>query len=82
MLYEEFMDVLHHGWNILVQQHDKAKMVGANFRNLRRVLKCWHSKLSNLAATITSNKIMIFLLNSMDKFRDLYVEEWNFIKLV
>jgi hypothetical protein len=82
MLHEDFMNVFQHGWNIPVQHHDKAKMIGAKFKNLRRVLKYWHSNLSNLAAVITNTKIMIFLLDSMKEFRDLLVEEWNFRHLV
>jgi hypothetical protein len=61
---------------------DKAKMIGAKFKNLRRVVKCWHSKLSNLAAVITNTKLVIFLLDSLEEFRDLSVEEWNFRQFV
>jgi hypothetical protein len=38
--------------------------------------------MSNLAATISNNKIALFLLDSMEEFRDLSLEEWNFRKLV
>jgi hypothetical protein len=53
-------------------------MIGAKFKNLRRVLKYWQSTLSNLAAVITNTKLVLFLLDSMEEFQDLSVEEWNF----
>jgi hypothetical protein len=39
MLHEDFMEVLQHGWSILVSSLDKAKLLGAKFKNLRRVLR-------------------------------------------
>jgi hypothetical protein len=60
----------------------RQKMTGAKFKNLRRVLKCWHSKLSNLAVVITNTKLVLFLLGSMEEFRDLSVEECDFRQLV
>jgi hypothetical protein len=82
MLHVDFMNVFQHGWNIPAHHQDKAKMIGAKFKNLRRVLKCLHSKLSNLAAMVTNTKLVIFLLDSMEEFRDLSVEVWNFRQLV
>jgi hypothetical protein len=39
----------------------------------------WHAKLSNLAPTIRSNKIVLQLLDTMKEyFKDLSLEEWNF----
>jgi hypothetical protein len=32
----------------------KSKLVGANFKNMRRVLRYWYSQLSNLSATINN----------------------------
>jgi hypothetical protein len=82
LLHDDFLGVLQHGWNIPVSTQYKAKILGAKLKNLRRVLKCWQSNLPNLAATISNNKIALFLLDSMEEFRDLNLEEWNFRKLV
>jgi hypothetical protein len=38
--------------------------------------------LSNLAATITSNKLILQFLDILEEFRDLSLEEWNFRALV
>jgi hypothetical protein len=74
MLHNDFMDVMSHGWNILTQIEDKAKILGAKFKTLRRVLRLWHSQLSNLAATISNNKLMLYLLDNLEEFRDLSIE--------
>jgi hypothetical protein len=46
------------------------------------VLRLWHSQLSNLAATIGNNKLMLYLLDNLEEFRDLSIEEWNIRKAV
>jgi hypothetical protein len=75
MLHEEFMQFLNHGWSIPVQGTDEVKMLGAKFKNLRRVLRWWHKQLSNLAATIKNNKVILFFLYNMEEYRDLSVVE-------
>jgi hypothetical protein len=82
MLHDDFIQVMSHGWNITVPTQDKGKTFETKFKNLRRVLRCWQSQPSNLATTITSNKIVLFLLHSIEEFRDLSLEEWNFRKMV
>jgi hypothetical protein len=82
ILHEDFMGVLQYGWSIPVSSQDKEKLLGAKFKNLRRVLRSWQSNLSNLAATLSNNKLVLFLLDSMEEFRDLTLEEWNFRNLV
>jgi hypothetical protein len=59
MNHEEFMQILQHGWSVPVPHSDKAKKLMCKFKNLRRVLRLWHSKLSNLAATISSNNFLL-----------------------
>jgi hypothetical protein len=58
-------------------QSDKAKKAGANFKNLRRILKFWQSQLSNLKVTVQNNKMMLLLLDLMEEHRDISLEEWN-----
>jgi hypothetical protein len=59
-----------------------AKMLVAKFKNLRRVLRNWYSKISNLASTITNNKLVLYFLDSTEEYRDLSLEEWNFRGIV
>jgi hypothetical protein len=74
MLDEEFMQVLNHGWSIPVQISDKAKKLCAKFKNLRRVSRACQQQLSNLAATIRNNKVLLFFLDSVEEYRDLSVQ--------
>jgi hypothetical protein len=73
---------MSHGWNMATLQRDKAKNITAKFKNLRRVLRAWRSQLLNLATTITNNKNVLMLLNTLEEFRDLSLEEWNFRAIV
>jgi hypothetical protein len=38
--------------------------------------------LFNLAVTISNNKLMLYLLDNLEEFRGLSIEEWNFKKAV
>jgi hypothetical protein len=82
MLTSDFMDVMNHGWAIPMTIEDRARRIGATFKNLRRALRAWHSQLSNLAATIENNKLMLLFLDNLEQFRDLSLEECNFRLLV
>jgi hypothetical protein len=57
LLHPYFMDVMNHGWAIPTVIEDRARKVGAKLKNLRRVLRAWHSQLSNLAATIENIRL-------------------------
>lgn len=52
------------------------------FKTLRRVLRAWAAKLSSLNATIANNKLIIQFLDTMEEYRDLTLEEWNFRDVV
>lgn len=55
MEHEDFLCVVQHGWNVTTQQVDKSKIISAKFKNLKRLLKAWQSKVSNI------KKILIIL---------------------
>jgi hypothetical protein len=76
------MQILEHGWNLPCNQEDRAKKLGAKFKTLRKILRQWHSQISNLSKLIDNNKITLAFLDSLEEFRDLALEEWNFRKLV
>jgi hypothetical protein len=76
------MPVMQHGWNLAVRPMDSAKKMMAKFKNLRRVLRCWYAQISNLATSIHNNKMVLSFLDTIEEFRDLSLEEWNFKHLV
>jgi hypothetical protein len=67
-LHDDFMAVMQHGWEVPVFLQDVAKRLVAKFKNLIRVLKNWYTQLSNLAATITNNKLIMQFLDSLEEF--------------
>jgi hypothetical protein len=67
-----------HGWSIPTHFSDKTNNLGAKLKNLRRVLSEWHKQISNLASTIANSKELILLVDILEKFHDLSLEEWNF----
>jgi hypothetical protein len=56
--------------------------LGAKFKMLRRILRQWHAQISNLATTIQNNKVILPFLDTLEEFRDLALEKWNFRKIV
>jgi L-lactate utilization protein LutB len=49
---------------------------------LRKVLRQWHAQISNMATTIQNNKMIVSFLDTLEEFRDLALEEWNFRNIV
>lgn len=78
MEHEDFMAIVQHGWNDPTTQTDAAKRITEKFKNLRRVLKAWHSQLSNLKQNISNVKLVLSLMEMLEEFRDLSIHEWNF----
>jgi hypothetical protein len=54
----------------------------ARFKNLRRVLRLWHSQLSNPVKAIQNSKLVLLFLDILEELRDLSPQEWNFRSLV
>lgn len=75
--HEQFPAILQHGWSLPTHHLDKAKNLGAKFKNLRRVLKARKKLLPSLEKTITSCKEAILFLDKLEEFRDLSLQEWN-----
>ena len=82
MEHEHFLDVVQHGWSIPIDQTDKAKIISAKFKNLRRVIKACQSNLSSLKQNIANVKLVLSLLTMIEEFRDLSIMEWNFKSLL
>jgi hypothetical protein len=66
--HEQFNQVMMHGWSIPTYHLDKARILGAKFKNLRRVLRHWHKQISNLASTIAYSKELILLIDKFEEF--------------
>jgi len=78
MQYPSFLQIAQQGWNEVSSQTDKAKLVTAKFKNLRKVLRAWQQQLSGLKKILSHVKTVISLLETIEEFRDLTVLEWNF----
>jgi hypothetical protein len=76
------MQVMQHGWEVPGAQQVQAKKMVAKFKNLRRVLRLWHSQLPNMVKTIQNNKLVLLFLDILEEFRDISLQEWNFKGLV
>jgi hypothetical protein len=82
MMHEDFLEIVQYGWQTPSNQVDKAKKMDAKLKELRKTLRQCHQQLSNLAKNIKHNKYVIFLLGTMEEFRDLFLEEWNFRRIL
>ncbi|WVZ96479.1 hypothetical protein U9M48_042112, partial [Paspalum notatum var. saurae] len=74
----DFQKVVQESWVNSVDVHDKAKLVTAKFKRLRQDLKSWKKSLPNLSEAILNTKQTLSLLEIVEEFRDLSLEEWNF----
>jgi hypothetical protein len=68
LLHEDFLLVMHHGWNLHILPQDRAKKLMTKFKNLRKVLRSWYTSISNLATNIASIKLMIGFLDTLEEF--------------
>jgi hypothetical protein len=82
MMHEEFLQTIENGWNLPNNQTNKAKRMVYKLKSLRKILRQWHQQLRNLARTIDHNKTGILFLNTLEEFRYLALEEWNFRKML
>ena len=79
---EQFLPLIQHGWSTPVIQSDKAKILTAKFKKLRQVLRDWQASQINLGTIIQNVKRIIQLLEVMRDYRDLSLQEWNFLGLL
>jgi hypothetical protein len=75
MMHDEFMEKVTLGWEFPTIKSEKAKKMMSKFKNLRMALRQCHTQLSNLNKSIESNKMMISFLDTLEEFRDLFLEE-------
>jgi hypothetical protein len=75
--HSTFKEVVQKAWNIPVNFPDSAKRVNAKFKNLRRSLKLWAKNLTCLKQNIAKVNDTIELLDILEEYRHLTLEERN-----
>lgn len=78
MLHDSFLPLVASVWNGTFNQSDPALLISAKFKALRGALRRWQKGLSNLKLTIENIKAVLSLLDTIEEWRDLCIEEWNF----
>jgi hypothetical protein len=74
--------VVQQEWSQPTIHSDKAKILTAKLKFLKKTLRDWQQNLSSLAKTIENNKLVLSFLDTLEEFRDLSLEEWNFRQVV
>lgn len=82
VLREDFQGILVDNWHAPSSLTDSAKIVTRKCKNLRGALKAWSSNFSNLKLCISNISITIQFIDSVEEFRDLSLDEWNFRTLL
>lgn len=77
-----FLQTAQSGWNDPSNQSDSAKAITAKCKNLRKTLRSWSQKLSNIKKNLENVKNVLSLLEAIEEHRDLTVLEWNFKNLL
>lgn len=76
--HPSFIQTAQEGWQDPSNQLGRAKAITAKCKNLRKILRSWQQKLSNLKKNLENVKTMLSLLEIIEEHRDLTVMEWNF----
>jgi regulator of replication initiation timing len=75
--HSNFKQILENCWNIPVGHSDPAKRITAKLKNLRKSIKLWAKNLPCLRSLIDKVNSLITLLDNLEEFRTLSLEEWN-----
>lgn len=75
LIREGFNEILTANWLAAPSISDKVKILTNKCKNLRGALKVWSSSFSNLKTTINNISMTIQLLDIIEEFRDLSLEE-------
>lgn len=77
-----FIEVVKLFWDIPVRADSQGKIINGKFKNLRRGLKIWSKRLSNLNTLIGNSHEAIDFLDNIEEQRPLFIHEWNFRNIV
>jgi hypothetical protein len=78
--HPDFQNVLSQCWNEPVSDSDKAKVLTAKLKKLRKRLREWQASMINLKTLIANVRVIILFLEILADHRDLGLHEWNFKK--
>jgi hypothetical protein len=82
LLDEQFPQILNSAWQTPLNSNlDKAKVMIAKFKILRKKLKEWQASKTGLHTTIANSRLVLQMLEHFEEFRDLSIHEWNFKEL-
>lgn len=80
--HRDFLDIVQQSWSLPSHHSNLAKKIIAKFKRLGVALKSWKSTLSNLKISIANVKLVLYFVTLLEEFRDLYIAEWNFKRLL
>lgn len=80
--HEDFINVAVNGWVAPDNISISAKILISQFENLRIELRAWKKQFPKLAITIENIKLVLHFLETVELFRSLSLQEWNFRNLV
>lgn len=73
-----FMEVVKIFWDIPVRATNQGIVINGKLKNVRRGLKRWSKRLSNLNQLIQNSNEAIDMLDKIEEVRPLFIQEWNF----
>ena len=74
-----FLEVVQHCWNIPVRGNNQAITINSKLKkNVRRGLKAWSKRFSNLNNLIANCNKVLSALDNLEEHRTLVIQEWNF----
>lgn len=79
LLKNDFQALLNENWSASPHLTDKARIITSKFKNLRGALKVWSSRLSNIKTSIANISTTLQFLETLEGYRDLSLQELNFI---
>jgi len=80
--HQDYQSILTQNWDIPTNEGDKAKLITAKLKRLRKCLRDWQASMTNLKTTIANVRITILFLEVLADHRDLCLPEWNFKRLL
>lgn len=80
--HQDYQNVLIQGWGAVSSQNDKAKLITAKLKNLRKSLRDWQASMRSLKTVIANVRAVLFFLEILAEYRVLSVPEWNFHRIL
>lgn len=79
MEHNDFLQIVQAVWQQTIHTKDIGQRINLKFKLLGRTLKIWSKQLSrdNLKTVISNTNEVIFLLDTLEEFWPLSIEEWN-----